>query len=312
MKIINIIKEEILTFLNESRRDYLQWKRKNVSLRGQKEENQTENGGMAILGQGLYTAYLGNRELSRQYGKVYFLVNAIPKKPIVFNTLNDWEIWEYNTLIVNWCIKNGFKPSSRTFYEHTQLREEIMKLGYDGVAIKGREMVNYTPPDNVIYFKNEYQLENYYENTVGLLNENVNNNIKFTKTLDEDRTIITATVNNNKIGSVISEILFNDYYEFEDVLSEDEFNQMFPDDTIVKIEHIEVNDNYKNSGIATTLMNQMMNLMKNEGYTQFYLNASPMGFSGLNLSQLVRFYEKFGFKTFLNQGRNSLMYQITK
>lgn len=170
MEIKSIIKSEIKNFLNEDRRDYLRWKRKNVTLRGLKQENETENGGMAMLGQGLYTAYLGNREMARQYGKVYFVLNAIPKKPIVFNTLNDWEIWSYNTLITNWCKQNGFEPSSRTFYEHTNLRDEIMKLGYDGVAIKGREMVNYTPPDNVIYFENEYQLENYYDHAVESLN----------------------------------------------------------------------------------------------------------------------------------------------
>lgn len=167
MEIKKVVNSVIKEFVEESRQDYLRWKRKNVSLRGLREENQTENGGMAMLGQGLYTAYLSNRQLAREYGKVYFVLNGVPKKPIVFNTLNDWEIWSYNTLIYNWCIKNGFEPSSNTFYKHTNLRDEIMKLGYDGVAIKGREMVNYTPPDNVIYFENEYQLENYYDHVVG-------------------------------------------------------------------------------------------------------------------------------------------------
>lgn len=166
MNIKEVINTEIKAYLNEDRRDYLRWKRKNVTLRGMKEENQTENGGMAMLGQGLYTAYLGNRELAKQYGKVRFLVNAIPKKPIVFNTLNDWEIWSYNTLIYNWCKENGYEPSSNTFYEHTSLRDEIMKLGYDGVAIRGREMVNYTPPENVLYFENERQLEDYYDTVI--------------------------------------------------------------------------------------------------------------------------------------------------
>lgn len=179
MKIENIIKSEIKSFLNENRQEYLRWKRKNVTLRGLREQNKTENGGMAMLGSGLYTAYLGNRELARKYGKVYFVLNAIPKKPIVFNTLNDWEIWSYNTLITNWCKQHGFEPSSRTFYEHTNLRDEIMKLGYDGVAIKGREMVNYTPPENVIYFENEYQLENYYYNSLDLMNEEYSNGVLY-------------------------------------------------------------------------------------------------------------------------------------
>lgn len=35
-------------------------------------------------------------------------------------------------------------------------------MGYDGVIIKGREMVCYKPV-NILYFKNEIQLMNYYE-----------------------------------------------------------------------------------------------------------------------------------------------------
>ena len=48
-------------------------------------------------------------------------------------------------------------------------------------------------------------------------------------------------------------------------------------------------------------------LMKNNGYNQFYLNASPMGFKGLSTMDLVDFYKKFGFKELLNQGHNVLM-----
>jgi hypothetical protein len=38
-----------------------------------------------------------------------------------------------------------------------------------------------------------------------------------------------------------------------------------------------------------------------------YLNASPMGFSGLNLEDLTNFYKKFGFSVFKKQGNNNLM-----
>ena len=47
--------------------------------------------------------------------------------------------------------------------------------------------------------------------------------------------------------------------------------------------------------------------MKKNGYNQFYLNASPMGFKGLGTMDLVEFYKKFGFKELLNQGHNVLM-----
>ncbi len=97
------------------------------------------------------------------------------------------------------------------------------------------------------------------------------------------------------------EILFDAYqYEFDDVFDEDTFEELYPNSEIVKIEHIEIDDNYKNSGIGSELM-------KKNGYNQFYLNASPMGIKGLGTMDLVDFYKKFGFKELLNQGHNVLM-----
>jgi GNAT superfamily N-acetyltransferase len=139
------------------------------------------------------------------------------------------------------------------------------------------------------------------------VNENVNN-ITYKKSVDEDRTTITAFINNKKVGSLSIEILFDAYqYEFEDVFDVDTFEELYPDSEIVKIEHIEVDDNYKNSGIGSELMKRGMELMKKNGYNQFYLNASPMGFKGLGTMDLVEFYKKFGFKELLNQGHNVLM-----
>lgn len=134
------------------------------------------------------------------------------------------------------------------------------------------------------------------------VNENANN-IVYRKSVDEDRTTITAYINNNKVGLLSMEILFDSYqYEFEDV-----FDEIYPDIEIVKIERIEVDDNYKNSGIGSQLMKCGMELMKKNGYNQFYLNVSPMGFKGLGTTDLVDFYKKFGFKELLNQGHNVLM-----
>jgi GNAT superfamily N-acetyltransferase len=139
------------------------------------------------------------------------------------------------------------------------------------------------------------------------VNENVSN-IKYRKSDDEDRTTITAFIDNKKVGSLSMEILFDAYqYEFDDVFDEDTFDEIYPDSEIVKIEHIEVDDNYKNYGIGSELMKRGMELMKGNGYNQFYLNASPMGFKGLGTMDLVEFYKKFGFKELLNQGHNVLM-----
>lgn len=160
------MKTKFLEYINESydHKEYLKWKRNNVSLRGIREEGATENGGMAMLGQGLYTVHLSNRSMARQYGRVFFVVGARPKNPIKFNTLNDWEIWQYNTLITNYCKEREIEPDRRTFDKMTSLKEEILKLGYDGVEIKGREMVNYTPnEDEIRYYTDEEQVKGYYQ-----------------------------------------------------------------------------------------------------------------------------------------------------
>lgn len=67
--------------INESfnQKDYLKWKRNNVTFRGIREQGE-ENGGSAILGRGLYSASLGNKSMAKGYGELHFLVNAIPKK----------------------------------------------------------------------------------------------------------------------------------------------------------------------------------------------------------------------------------------
>lgn len=139
----------------ESMDGYKKWKRKNVTLRGMSEIG-VENGAGAMLGDGLYSAALSNKSLSKQYGKVYFALNARPKNPIVFSDLNRWEIWFQGNLL------KPYDYSQRKFHEATNIKDEILKLGYDGIEIKGREMVNFKP-EHVIYFTTETQLINYYE-----------------------------------------------------------------------------------------------------------------------------------------------------
>jgi 3-dehydroquinate synthase class II len=105
--------------------------------------------------------------MARKYGKVYFLVNAKPKNPKIFNTINDWEIWFYNTLVFSYSKQKGKNyPDVRDFDEKTSISDELMKMGYDGILIKGREMVNFKP-EHVMYFQNERQLILYYESQYG-------------------------------------------------------------------------------------------------------------------------------------------------
>lgn len=166
---INPIRNVIRNVVSEtySHADYLKWKRKNVTLRGLSQGIGNENEAGAMLGSGLYTAALGNKSMAKGYGKVYFVVNAIPKNPKIFNTLNDWEIWFYRTLVFQHSQAKGKEyPDKRDFNASTTVEDEMAKLGYDGIIIKGREVVNFTPPDNVMYFENERQLQDYYHSKI--------------------------------------------------------------------------------------------------------------------------------------------------
>lgn len=150
--------------LLESQQDYLKWKRKNVTLRGVKELNK-HNDVYGSFGNGLYSAFLSNKKMAKEYGKVYFVLNAIPKNPKVLQDLNSAEIFIQN-LINNWCKKRDEEYNPRLFHRETSIKDEMLNLGYDGLVIKGREMVNYSPSEDVKYFENEHELIKYYENNV--------------------------------------------------------------------------------------------------------------------------------------------------
>ncbi len=150
-----IVREVIREALDS---DYKKWKRKNVTLRGMGDVGK-ENSAGARFGEGLYTAFLGNRAMAKEYGKVYFVVGAIPKNPIIVSDANQAEIWiQYNL----YKFEDEKLPNPRRFYQEGKtISEEMLKLGYDGLIIKGREMVNYAPGD-IMYFDNENHLMDYY------------------------------------------------------------------------------------------------------------------------------------------------------
>jgi hypothetical protein len=149
---------------NFNQSDYLKWKKNNVTYRGIKSLGKV-NEVFGSFGKGLYTVPLSNKSMAKTYGDLYFVVGAIPKKPEITYSLNDAEIWRQN--IVNTFCKKHNEPYSLSFFEkHTSIEKEVMKMGFDGLIIKGREMVNYKPSDDIKYFRTENELINYYENSV--------------------------------------------------------------------------------------------------------------------------------------------------
>ena len=163
MEIKNFIKAKVRGFLNENNLTYQRWKRKNITLRGMREAG-VDNGVYPTFGKGLYTTPLSNKAMAKQYGEVFFVLNGIPKNPKVVNTLNDAEIM-VQKLVNNFCTMHNQKYSRIFFDENTTVEDEMLKLGYDGLIIKGREMVNYKP-DNIKYFRTEIGLQDYFERLV--------------------------------------------------------------------------------------------------------------------------------------------------
>ena len=160
MDLREIIKKKVRELLSEQNiQDYPKWKRKNVTLRGIKEIGK-ENEVYGSFGKGLYTVPLSNRAMAKQYGDVYFVVNGIPNTPKVVSSLNEAELVRQK-LINNFCKKHHTDYSPKFFETNTTMDDEMLNLGYDGLIIKGREMVNYTP-ENVRYFENENELRGYY------------------------------------------------------------------------------------------------------------------------------------------------------
>jgi hypothetical protein len=155
-----IIRTTLREYLIEDVEEYSKWKRKNVTLRGIKEMGKP-NDVYGSFGKGLYTAPLSNKSMAKEYGDVYFVVNGRPKNPKIVDSLNNAEILRQK-LINDFCKKYNKDYSLRFFEENTTMEDEMLILGYDGLIIKGREMVNYSP-DNIKYFKTENQLRHYYE-----------------------------------------------------------------------------------------------------------------------------------------------------
>lgn len=90
-----------------------------------------------------------------------FLTVYIPK---VVNGMNNAELWRQD-LVDKFCKAHGVDYSVGFFEKHTSIEEEMLKLGYDGFVIKGREMVNYAPK-NIKYFRTEDNLKNYFESEI--------------------------------------------------------------------------------------------------------------------------------------------------
>lgn len=161
---LNEITKRLSTVISEdvNKKAYSDFVRKHVTYRGMRGNpyDDPENNAGARFGRGLYTTK--DKSMARQYGTLWFVVGAIPKNPKIFNTPNDAEIWLQQNLYYPYSKSLGLDYDQRQFFANTTIEDEMQKLGYDGIVIKGREMVNFKPED-VRYFPNEVQLRQYFD-----------------------------------------------------------------------------------------------------------------------------------------------------
>lgn len=107
---------------------------------------------------------------------------------------------------------------------------------------------------------------------------------------------------------VVMEVVHDPYeYDFRGVVSQEKYDRFMPMGPAVKIEHVESANPGK--GFGTTAMHGAIEAMRDMGHETFYLNASPMIARGAisKISDLIRFYEKFGFRVVQHQGGNAMM-----
>lgn len=142
---------------------YLKWKRANVMYRGVSsgDTSKANTDFSGVMGAGLYLAHLSNKEMARKYGKVYFVVGGRPKNPVKVKNMNDWDMWAQNNLY----LKHDEWDGKREFSKVTTIEKEVQNMGYDGVEIIGRELVNYKPGE-LKYFETEDDLKRYYFNEI--------------------------------------------------------------------------------------------------------------------------------------------------
>jgi GNAT superfamily N-acetyltransferase len=118
-----------------------------------------------------------------------------------------------------------------------------------------------------------------------------------------------AYYNNQIVGSLYVNLVYDIYTEFEEdeEFTEEDIENIFEEDVVVKISWLKTEDDFRSKGVATLLMKKAMSFFEKQGYKEYYVNASPMG--NMNLENLVNFYRKFGFISFYEWEGNAVMYK---
>jgi len=110
----------------------------------------------------------------------------------------------------------------------------------------------------------------------------------------------------NILEEVIEDTFYMDDFTFEGLGIVD-INQ-FISKKALKIDILSVRSKYQKCGYGSFLLNRVFEVATDKGYTDIYLNSSPMGNSGLGFEELMGFYRGFGFEMVFNMDNlNALM-----
>ena len=245
-----------------------------------------------------YMFFMGTRILKE------FFLNI--RNPYTLDSSEFYGVMDWGSL-----PNQRFKTNkSATDYANSQV-EIIKSKNHDGFFVTILEDDNIV--EIVAFEPNQIKLANGTNTTFDNNNPDIRytggggiEKVKFDIEEDDEEQRITISIKN--IGKVILVVTYPEYEFLEDI-GEDGLEELGVEegDMIGKIEHLEIENKYKGQGYAKLLMNKAIEVAKEKGLMPLYLNASPMGFDGLDIDALTIFYEKLGFQVFLEQGGNNLM-----
>lgn len=213
-------------------------------------------------------------------------------KPSIIEEEENIEIASTNNLKTPEEIAEYVKTEINRFYFEGDDKEEVEPIDPTGGEYMEPE-ISFDQTEVPLLTSNFNQKMNWYKKA------------QFSYDYDEDRITISSPY-----GSIVITETYPEYEFVEDLTPEELENINIDEgDPIVKIEHIEVNPKYRGQGYGKELMKKALEEAKKRNANIIYLNASPMGFDGLPLNALTKFYENFGFTVFKEQGGNNLMFQ---
>lgn len=140
--------------------------------------------------------------------------------------------------------------------------------------------------------------------------ENLTNNLILKISKRKNSFEIKAFSGSVVAGRIAVELIPDGYYIFDGKIDKETFDELFPNGNFTKINMLNISDNFKGKGVGKMLMISAMNEIKKHGFDRIFLDATPIGNSGLNQDSLVKFYESFGFESFLKI--NDGVYMLNK